>query len=178
MDGDDVGGWTGRTGSQRATLWRRGEPLVLHDAHIGWVNAMAGDEQVSVVWDRMRARAALWRGTPSSFVDLTPKAFEVAHATSCDAGLQAGFVRAKDESPSGATGALNRATVWSGDASGFVDLHDVVLAPFNVSEAMAIRVRDGEVMVAGTVEEVTDPDGRAAYVQQRGAVWRFRIRGG
>ncbi len=110
-------------------------------------------EQVGLRWTRKGSAAALWHGSPDSFVDLTPEGHESAHASGCVRGHQVGHVQVKANTMSDAGSMATRAALWRGQAVTFVDLHAFVPAPWNASSARAVEVRNGLLRIVGTVTQ-------------------------
>ncbi len=164
-DGAWVVGRQGRIGRQQAALWKigggelvsLGAPNSISEAYgvrdgeqVGtrWVIERAGTRSVST-----RGSAALWRGDAASFVDLTPKGNERAHADDCAQGYQVGYCQAKLDTRGGFASMATRATLWAGTAASHVDLHAFVPAPWNASTADAIEVSDGRLRIVGEASQ-------------------------
>jgi len=160
-DGEWVVGRVVRGGGQRAALWPAdGSRLIVlgDDRSLSEACAVGDGEQVGLRWSRKGSAAALWRGSAESFVDLTPKGHESAHASGCARGQQVGHVQVKATTASGAGSMATRAALWRGSPESFVDLHAFVPAPWNASSAAAVEVRDGVLRIVGTVTQFAATD--------------------
>lgn len=148
-DGVQVAGHADLGGGQRAVCWPvdgshvtlLGEPGVISEA----MDAADG-EQVGFFWARGGARAALWRGSAGSLVDLTPRGVADARALACGGAYQCGLVAAGKQ--------RWHAALWAGSAETFVDLHALLPAPWNSSQALAVGVFDGVLRVAGEAQQL------------------------
>ena len=182
-DGQWVVGSAGRTGGQRAALWPAdGSRIVVlgDDRSITDATWVADGEQVGVRWTGRGSAAALWRGSASSFVDLTPEAHEAGWASGCARGFQVGFVQVEATTRSGSGTMASKAALWQGDAASFVDLQALVPEPWNASSAVAVEVRDGTLRIAGTLTQfgTTDeltPRESQFVIATRAAVWETRL---
>ena len=149
-DGTRVGGNIGR----HAVYWpvSGAEPVDLSPLKmpISQVQSFDDEYQIGIAWKGMRARAALWKGSAESFIDLTPKGFETSSAYSGRQGYQVGSVRPKDLTRSETPGYDNRAVLWQGDSNHWFDLNGL-LEPkgYNASVAWAIEVIDGKLHICG-----------------------------
>ena len=115
-------------------------------------------------------RAALWRGTADSFIDLTPGNFPSADAKACVHGVQVGQVSTKPDNRG-----ARRAALWTGSGQSFVNLHDVVPAPWTDSWAVDVQV-DGSVMrVLGGVEDQIWQDDSATTRARQLALWTVTL---
>ena len=140
----------------RAMLWPspNAEPIDLSPKgmQMSEVQALDGDLQVGVAFKGFRARACLWRGGADSFVDLTPKKFQIARALGAARGYQVGSVREKDTTRGGSGGADNRAVLWQGAADRWFDLHSLVdSSVYNASMAAAIDIQGEVLRICGQV---------------------------
>lgn len=148
-DGVQVAGHADLGGGQRAVCWPvdgsqvvlLGEPGTISEA----VDVAEG-EQVGFFWSRGGSRAALWRGSPGSLVDLTPRGIADARALGCGGGYQCGSVSAGKQRA--------HAALWNGSAMSFVDLHALLPAPWNSSQALAVGVFAGVLRVAGEAQQL------------------------
>jgi hypothetical protein len=106
---------------------------------VGVVQSIAGcvvgNQQVGYVQLRLGgdARASLWSGTASSWVNLNPAGSTYSIANATDGHQQVGIAT---------FAGLPRASLWSGSAESWVDLHAFLPSDFAYSEARAI-VSDG-----------------------------------
>jgi hypothetical protein len=137
-----------------ATLWPSpaATPIELAPAAMpaSEVQALDGELQIGIVWKGMCARAAFWRGTAASFVDLTPAGIQTARALGAAQGYQVGFVRTRDNTRNGNAGCDNRAVLWQGAADRWVDLNALLPADkYNASTAWAIDIRGDSVRICG-----------------------------
>ena len=126
---------------------------------MGEVHALDGDAQAGVVFKGLRARAALWRGSAASFIDVTPAVCETARVLAAAGGRLAGFVRAKDTTPNGSTACDDRAALWYEAANDWLDLNASLPEAYNASVAWSIHAQGGEWSVGGEASrfEVGDP---------------------
>jgi hypothetical protein len=118
---------------------------------------------------RPRSRAALWSGTAASFVDLTPKLFRNAWACACARGLQVGW---GDRS---ADLTRNRAILWHGSPEDYLDLHDLVPAPWNRSSASDLVVEGTALRIVGTVSQMAKEGAYDVIRAERTAVWEAML---
>jgi hypothetical protein len=170
----DVGGHAGGPGRQRAILWKSGACIDLTPkGTAAQVNGVDDGVQVGVVWSSPGPRAARWRSTADSLVDLTPPGHEVARAIGAHRGLACGFVRVKQKAANGFSEANdNRAVLWGDDKDDLVDLHAAIPSPFNASFAHAVHRDGNDVVVVGTCHESSDE----GITQERAIVWRFKVK--
>ncbi|MDX2117112.1 MAG: hypothetical protein SFY96_02905 [Planctomycetota bacterium] len=133
----------------RATLWPSFESspidLAPDRTPASEVRAIDADTQIGYGFDRHGARALVWRGSPDSVVDLTPKGFQEARAFAGTCGFQVGFIRPRATTKDGIAASEDRAVIWNSSAEHWVDLNALLPAPFNASIAWAIRI-DGDVI--------------------------------
>lgn len=178
-DGVFVVGRAGRTGGQQAALWPAdGSAIVLlgDGRSVSEAHGVADGEQVGVKWTGLTNAAALWRGSASSYVDLTPEGFEVGWAAGCARGRQVGLVKARETTPAGMAHLPSRAALWNGTAASFVDLHAYVPEPWNSSAATAIEIGAKGIRICGVVTQYGASDEgtpRESHyvVAERAAVW-------
>lgn len=148
-DGVQAVGHGDLAGGQRAVLWPAdgsgvvllGDPRVISEAL-----AVADGEQAGIFWSRGGVRAALWRGASDTLVDLTPAGVAEASALGCGGGYQCGSV--------GAGKHRSHAALWAGSAAAFIDLHLLLPAPWNSSQAIAVDVFDGVLRVVGAAQQI------------------------
>ena len=146
------------------------------------IQAIDGEWLIGIAFKGMRARAGLWRGTGSSFEDLTPKRFQTARAVGGARGFQVGFVRAKDTTPNGSSGSDNRAVIWQGAADRWMDLNTLLpVEKYNASVAWSIDIRGDVVQVCGEASryEATKPGTKFedhAVPMAHPVIWTARLR--
>ena len=146
------------------------------------IQAIDGELQIGMAFKGMRARAGLWRGTASSFEDLTPKGFQTARAVGGAQGFQVGFARVKDTTPNGSGGSDNRAVIWQGAANRWKDLNALLpAATYNASIAWSIDIRGDVLQVCGQANryEVTKPGTKFedhAVPVAHPVIWTARLR--
>ena len=153
-DGEWVGGRIGLVGPrQRAAIWNvRGLERITLSEDVAEVYGVGGGEQVGVVAGEVFVtRAALWRGSAGSLVDLTPAGHATATALACQGGLQVGMCTKTATEPDGSTSMATRAALWAGSAASHVDLHALVPPAWSASVAASIEVDARRVRVAGHV---------------------------
>lgn len=165
-----------------AALWRGSEapPVMLGGgASFSQACGVRDGEQVGQVWNGVCSRAALWKGSPESQVDLTPNGFEAASALDCAAGFQVGFVKKKDLTPSGSSSMDSRAVIWAGSNVCF-DLQDLLPAPWNSSIASRIEISGDDVIVVGEAVNVvtTGPGLHASQAMAESSIviWRGKLK--
>jgi hypothetical protein len=170
-------GCVGSAGRPHACLWRGTTDsfLDLHPEAPGIVGTEAwgiGDgQQVGAAWDdEMRQMAALWSGSPGSFVSLAPQGFVRSRASRCARGFQAGWVGTEGR------GMLLRAALWNGAADDYLDLQAFLGDPWNASWAQDILVDGDRLVVLGTAQQVVrnnrwEMDGGKIPV-----MWEMRLR--
>ena len=149
-DGTGVGGSV----DGRAHFWPSVEaaPIDLSPRGMAMseIQAIDGDLQIGMAFKGMRARAGVWRGTASSFEDLTPKGFQTGRALAGAQGFQVGYIRVKDTTPNGSGGSDNRAVIWQGTASRWMDLNALLPSTkYNASMAWSIDIRGDVLQVCG-----------------------------
>jgi hypothetical protein len=150
----------------RAAFWldAQSAPVDLnpHGFHGSEANAIDGDIQAGIVFKGMSARAALWRGTADSFVDMTPDGYEVARILHAAHGWQVGLVRRRDLTRNGSSSLADQAALWQGSHERWVDLNAMLPAQsgLNASAAWSIDVREGRIQICGEAAryEISDPD--------------------
>ena len=152
-DGEQVGSALIGSDGIRAILW--------HGTAESWTNlhpsgsqasqayGVNGGEQVGFADRQSEEHAALWRGTAESFVDLHPPLGELSgsYAWGVYAGQQVGRVYVRSQ-PNGAA-LFSHASLWSGTASSWVDLHQYLPEGFSDSNAYAIWSDDKFIRVVG-----------------------------
>jgi hypothetical protein len=85
-------------------------------------------------------RAALWSGTPGSYVSLHPLGATSSDAWDIDGGYQVGFSN---------FGGLTTASLWTGTAGSFFDLGSVLPSNYFTSEAREVYADASGVCVVG-----------------------------
>lgn len=146
----------------RATWWLSAlaEPIDLAPKGMAAseIETLDGEWLIGTAWKGLCARAGLWRGTAGSFVDLTPAKFQTSRGHGGAGGFQVGYVRVKDTTRSGSAGSDNRAVLWQGAASRWIDLNALLPPTYNASIAWAIEIRGDDVRICGEAGryEVTD----------------------
>ncbi len=182
-DGSWAVGWSGNAEARRAVLWslaghsvlRLGAPHSISEAC-----GVADGQQVGYFWAKSGARAALWRGTAESLVDLTPAGFADARALACAAGCQVGVVTRERQTRSGGASSLTRAALWAGSAQSWLDLQALLPSPWNSGSAVAICVSGDKLRVVGEAQQVViEAEGtrqeRSFVAAQVPAIWEVRI---
>ncbi len=169
----------------KAALWSSptAAPTLLHPEKLfmSEVKALDGDVQAGSAWKGMRSRAAIWRGSAESFVDVTPKAFQVGIISASAVGYQVGSVRAKENTKNGTPGSDNRALLWQGAADRTFDLHALLEGtPYNASMAMAIEVEGDVVRICGQasryeVDRAGTPHEQHVVPEAVPVVWTGRL---
>jgi hypothetical protein len=89
--------------------------------------------------------AALWSGSPESYVDLHPAGAQYSIATAVSGRFQAGH----------ATFGSGHAAFWEGTSASFVDLHSFLGAGFTHSEANGLYSDGNGVRVVGTATDAS-----------------------
>jgi hypothetical protein len=118
------------------------------------VQALDGDLQVGLAFNGFRAHAGLWRGSPESFISLTPKGFQTSRASGSMRGYQVGFVRKKDTTRGGSGGSDNLAVVWQGAADRWFDLNALLpSSKYNASRALAIDIQGNTLQIGGEASQ-------------------------
>jgi hypothetical protein len=171
----------GRIG-QRAALWHAegAGPVMLSTNGMCEARGVSDGEHVGSSWQGRGSRAALWRGTEESFVDLTPRKHQSAAATDCAGGLQVGYCSVKDETRNGSSSMATRAALWAGNAVSHVDLQAFLPEPWNASAAWAIEIQDGLVRIAGAatrfgVSDELTPRENHYLLGEMAVVWEARL---
>lgn len=131
-----------------ATLWRSSHAndfVILQPAGAveSQVRGVGGGKQVGFVTTATQHGAALWNGTPESFVNLHPLAFSISNALATDGVQQVG---------NASVGNTVHAALWTGSTGSFVDLAAGVS-----SNASANGVAAGE---------------QVGYADQRPVLWK------
>ena len=123
------------------------------------VYAMDGDRQIGYAFKGLAAHAVVWSGTAASAIDLTPAGFAEARAFDGAHGFQVGLVRERSTTANGSSACDDRAVIWQGAPDRWFDLNAILPAPFNASNAWAIRVTGDRLLVCGeaTQVDVSDP---------------------
>jgi hypothetical protein len=85
-------------------------------------------------------RAALWHGTPASYVDLQPAGYSGSQCDGTNGDVQVGYA----VSPTG-----NHAGIWFGTAASFIDLHAFLPAGYTSSEALSASYDGGTLVIGG-----------------------------
>jgi hypothetical protein len=119
------------TGNKKAVVFDPSNPhgVILSSADLaGHVNATDGTQQVGF----QGVVAALWTGTPSSFVDLNPSSWAFSAAIATSGGEQVGYGIMPPAN-------FSHALLWSGTAASFVDLN-----PAGFNNSFALGVGGGE----------------------------------
>lgn len=179
-DGVWVVGRHGRTGGQRAALWRADTGEFVSLGPTSEAYGVRDGQQVGCRFAGMKTSAALWTGSAASCVDLSPKNQELAVARDCAQGLQVGYCNAKIDTR-GRTGSMAaRAALWAGTAASHVDLQAFVPAPWNASSAWAIEVAGDTLRIAGeatqfSVEGELTRNEQHRMVAQAPIVWEARL---
>lgn len=156
-DGVHVVGHAKCREGQCAVLWAvDGRSVVMLGSLDGLseVCGVADGEQVGYFWAEGAARAALWRGTAASRIDLTPVGFADARAFGCGGGYQVGFVIRRRQTRSGGASPLTRAALWAGSAPSWIDLQALLPPPWNASSAIAVGVFGDTLRVVGEAQQV------------------------
>ena len=156
-DGVHVVGHAKCREGQCAVLWAvDGSSAVMLESLDGLseVCGVADGEQVGYFWAEGGARAALWRGTAASRVDLTPVGFADARAFGCGGGYQVGFVTRRRQTRSGGANPLTRAALWAGSAQSRIDLQALLPPPWNASSAVAVGVFGDTLRVVVEAQQV------------------------
>jgi hypothetical protein len=173
--GVQVGSYGGSV-QKHACLWRgtTASYLDLHPGgdYLGSEACGIGDgQQVGVVWDgELAGGAAVWSGTPESFVSLGPKGFVRSQASHCARGFQAGWVCLKDR------GMLIRAALWNGAAEDWLDLQEFVPSPWTASWVCDIDVSGDRLRIMGTAQQAVMSSGYEANAGQVPVIWEARLR--
>jgi hypothetical protein len=137
----------------RAMLWPSpdAEPVDLSPAGMmSEIQALDGDLQIGTAFKGFRARAGVWRGTPDSFIDLTPNGYQTARAGGGQRGYQVGSIRKKDTTRGGSGGSDNCAVIWQGAADRWFDLNALLpSSKYNASTASAIHIKGDVLQIGG-----------------------------
>jgi hypothetical protein len=128
------------------------------------------------VWTGRGGRAALWRGSAASFVDLSPADQEGARAGDCAGGYQVGHCQAALATRGEVASLALRAALWAGTADSHVDLQAFVPPPWNASSASAVEVRGDRLRIVGevtqfVVEGELTPSEQHLMVAEAPGVW-------
>lgn len=105
----------------KAAYWPSGQPMVPlrpQPQSASSAYATSGDQQVGIVNEQGIQRAALWRGSASSYVDLHPANAEWSVANATDGQFQGGQISISVPG----VGRAFRAALWSGMASNVMDI--------------------------------------------------------
>ena len=109
---------------------------------------LSGSHQVGVVTVGTADHAALWSGTPESFVDLNPVGSDLSAALGVDGSWQVGFA---------VMGNASHAALWSGDSNSFVDLSAVFGSAFPKGANAAGIWSDGTTLyISGTAYDSSE----------------------
>ena len=172
-DGIQVG-YVGGARQRHGCLWRgtTESHIDLHppsDRLVGSDILGAGDgQQVGHVWDEEMANgAALWDGSPESFVSLAPAGFVRSTAWACARGFQVGWAGKDDR------GMQVRAILWSGSADDFLDLQEFLPAPWNVSQALALLVDGNRLRILGTAQQAVKSGGYEMNAGEVPVIWEI-----
>jgi len=152
VGGVDIGiGWV----YWRATLWA-GTAASRVDLHRGdYSQALAVGDGEQVGWTDSNyegPRAALWRGTRDSFVDLSPEGSGISEARGVSGGQQVGWVWFNAQV----------AALWTGTAASFVNLN-----PAEATSSQANDVSNGWQVGSADFNNVA----RAGYWRGTAASW-------
>jgi hypothetical protein len=165
----------------RPVMWRgdREDPVALAPDKVGEASGVRDGEQVGCLWTGLHARAALWKGTAGSHVDLTPGGFESARVSDCALQFQVGFIKKRELTPSGASSMDTRAVLWNG-SNEYFDLQELLASPWTASVANRIEVTGDRVRICGTAEHVvtTGPglDASQALAGSTIVIWEATLR--
>ncbi|MCW5946064.1 MAG: PEP-CTERM sorting domain-containing protein [Fimbriimonadales bacterium] len=108
-------GLTQPFGNRRAMLWRgSAESAIVLSTLSSEANDTDGFQQVGAVGMGGPFHAALWTGTPESFVDLNPPGSNASWAYSVAKGQQVGYAGVNN---------ISHAALWFGTPQSYVDLH-------------------------------------------------------
>jgi hypothetical protein len=172
--GIQVGSYGGSV-RKHACLWRgtTDSYLDLHPAsdYVGSEALGVGDgQQVGVRWDaELAGRAALWSGSPGSFVNLAPKGFVRSRASHCARGFQAGWVGREDQ------GMLIRAALWNGSEDDWLDLQDFLPSPWTASWVCDLDVSGDRIRIMGTAQQAVMSGGYEVNAGQVPVIWEARL---
>jgi hypothetical protein len=173
--GIQVGSFGG-SGWQRACLWRgtSASCLELHPADTKLLGSEAmgiGDgQQVGHVWGESRMpRAALWSGSPESFVDLAPQGSVRSTAWRSARGFQVGWAAEQE------MGMSAHAILWGGVASDYIDLQQFLPNPWNVSQAMDLDVDGDTLRVIGTASQAVQSNGYEMNAGEQPVMWEMKL---
>ncbi len=172
--GDVQGGSSGGMAAG-ACIWRGSSDtfVSLHpkDVDASCVRGVSAEDQVGefepTVDTGAPKRAGLWRGSAESLVDLTPEGVATAVATSCVAGFQAGWL---EETP---RSQRFRAWLWSGSASGSLDLHTLVGGDWTASMVSCMQIQDNRLVLLGTVEKRQESGRYVLLVAEQACWWEY-----
>ena len=142
------------------------------------VYALDGELQVGIAFKGIKARAGLWRGTASSFVDLTPDEYEVGRALHYSGGWQVGFVRRQDMTRNFSSSLADEAALWRGSKDDWFNLNSVLppQSGLNASVAWSIERNGDRVRICGEASryEISDAgtDRESHFVPEaRAVIW-------
>jgi len=165
-----------------AVLWRgeQSEPIELGPKDVASeALAVRDGEQVGLVWSKEGAHGALWKGSAASLVDLTPKGFKSARALDCAGGFQVGFTMKRECLASGIASLEGRAVLWHG-SNAYLDLQELLPAPWNASSAQKLEISGDTLRICGTASQVaTSGAGKEAYQSLAAStvvVWECTLR--
>lgn len=167
----------------RAAYWPGEASGPIDFGEPGEIHALDGELQIGFVWAGLHPRAALWRGSAGTKVDLTPDGFDVSAARDGREGWQVGWVRPTGVDRHGNTAMNDRASLWRGKAESWIDLNALLPAEtYNISDAHGIMIRGDELSIAGVAGcyVVDDPaSNRPTHVPgtMHAVVWRARLVG-
>ena len=173
-EGIQVGSWGGSL-SQRACLWRGSAESCaeLHpstDFKGSDALGIGDDQQVGHVWgEDQRQMAALWSGSPGSYVNLAPEGYVRSTAWRCARGFQVGWAAQKDR------GMSAHAILWNGAADDYVNLQLALPGPWNVSQAMDLDVDGDTLRVIGTAEQAVQSNGYEMCAGTRPVMWEMKL---
>ncbi len=166
-----------------AVLWRgdKSKPIELGPKDAGSeALAVRDGEQVGLVWSKDGARGALWKGSAASRVDLTPKGFKSARVLYCARGFQTGFILKRERLTSGMDNLESRAVLWHG-SDAYLDLQELLPAPWNASGAGRLEISGDTLRICGTAQQVvTSGTGKEAYQSLAASsvvIWECTLRG-
>jgi hypothetical protein len=93
--------------------------------------------------------AGMWSGRPQSWVDLHPSGYLGSEARCVSHGYQAGIAWSSYQPGWFVDYVFSHAGVWRGTPESWVDLHDLLPAGYEISEALDIEATSTDVWVVG-----------------------------
>jgi hypothetical protein len=176
VSGDTQGGSSGGMDSD-ACIWHGStESIVMlppPEIFASCVRAVCGSEQagdfVRSIETSALKRAALWRGSADSFVDLTPDGVAIASATACVDRFQAGWI---EEAP---RSQRFRAWLWAGSAASSIDLHSMVGGDWTSSSVYRAHLDGRRLLLLGTVEKRQQVGGFNTLMAEQACWWEYAL---